>query len=181
MQSWKYTGKSDVKLQLIPAMETRNMLDTAIPGDAISTTTLLLRLTWKWRIQPAWLLYGNWADAFNEETGAWKLQQTNSLCLLNKLSSYKNSPEHFSIISISYVPEVLRIPQVCHVLLWFMLYVINHHRMRVDHLCEGSFFIGMYIKLFIWALANLWFEKVDSNTGGLYSICLEHLGLQRYY
>lgn len=60
--------------------ETQNMLDTISSRDAISTfTALLLRSLWKWRIQPAWLRYGNWADAFTGETGAWKLQQTNSL------------------------------------------------------------------------------------------------------
>lgn len=55
--------------------ETQKMLDTGTPRDAISTfTALLLRSVWKWRIQPAWLLYGNGADAFIGETGAWKLQ-----------------------------------------------------------------------------------------------------------
>lgn len=60
--------------------ETQNMLDTTSPRDAISTfTALLLRSVWKWRIQPAWLLHGNCADALTGETGAWKLQQTNSI------------------------------------------------------------------------------------------------------
>lgn len=44
---------------------------------------------------------------------------------------------------------MFRIPQVRHVLLLGLLYVIKYHRMRVDHLCGGRFFTDTYIKLFI--------------------------------
>lgn len=60
--------------------------------------------------------------------------------------------------------------------------MIKYSRMRIEHLCGGSFFffIIMFIKLFIWVLANLWFVKVDLSTGLPNSICLVWLGLQWY-
>lgn len=78
---WKFRCEVALKMYSYHG-ETQNMLDTTSPRDAIGTSTaLLLRSVWKWRIQPARLLYGNGADAFTGETGAWKLQQMNSFCV----------------------------------------------------------------------------------------------------
>lgn len=86
---WKF--RCEVALTTCPLHgEIQNTLDTTSFRDAISTfTDLLLRSLWKGRTQPGWLLYGNWAVASTGETGAWKLQQTFSLCLLNKLCPFK--------------------------------------------------------------------------------------------
>lgn len=143
MQSWKCIGKSGTKLycQCTPCHgEVQDILDSTSPGghqyfySSFDNFGMEMKdsawMTGVWKLN--WCIcYRNWSLKTSSEK--------QPVALLHKL--FSSRIQQGILINITHVPEVLRIPQVRHVLLLFLLYMIKYCGMRIEHLCG---------KVFLW-------------------------------